>query len=193
MNNINIVTNNAIEKELSYLRDRKLEMRYFRKHADKMINSLAKEVVNSKLNTKSRSNFLIVIILRSAISMLPAFIHHFPDAEIGIAGVRRDEKTAIPFEYYWNMPKEIKGKSVIIPDPMLATGGSALHVMDKLTDLGIDDFNVVSLIAAPEGIKAIGKKFPSVNIFTASIDTGLDKNKFIVPGLGDFGDRYFGT
>ena len=122
-------------------------------------------------------------------------MYYFENAPIGFIGLKRDEKTAIAEKYYSNLPKIKEDDLVIILDPMIATGGSAIYALKMLKEQKINEKNIlfVSLIAAPEGLAAVKKEFPSINIITHIIDKGLNKNKYILPGLGDFGDRYFGT
>lgn len=195
MNQLSIIQNPVIDKSLLKLRDRDLGMKVFRKHADILISELMEQSIKSELKDtkKTFSDFCIVIILRSAVAMLAPAIRFLPDASVGFAGVKRDERTAIPSEYYWKMPSDISSKTILIPDPMLATGGSVIHVIKKLKEQNAKNFRVISVISAPEGTSAIANMLPEVKIYTSSIDSHLDANKFIVPGLGDFGDRYFGT
>ncbi len=112
---------------------------------------------------------------------------------MGVVGLQRDEKTAVASEYYWKLPKINENSVVIITDPMLATGGSLLHLLKKITPLKPKEIRIVCVMAAPEGIAAIRAEYPEVKIFTAAIDERLNEKKYIVPGLGDYGDRYFGT
>lgn len=195
MNQLSIIQNPVIDKSLLKLRDKDLEMRAFRNHADILISELMEQSIKFELkNTKkTSSDFCIVVILRSAVAMLVPAIRFLPDARVGFAGVKRDERTAIPSEYYWKMPSDISSKIILILDPMLATGGSVIHVIKKLKEQNAKNFRVISVISAPEGASAIANTFPEVKIYTSSIDSHLDTHKFIVPGLGDFGDRYFGT
>jgi uracil phosphoribosyltransferase len=108
-------------------------------------------------------------------------------------GLQRDEKTAVASEYYWKFPQLTKRSVVIVTDPMLATGGSILHLLRRVVKEPHKTIRIVCVIAAPEGIKAIHQEFPNVEIFTAAVDDHLNEQKYIVPGLGDYGDRYFGT
>jgi uracil phosphoribosyltransferase len=127
--------------------------------------------------------------------MLPAFIELFPSAPIGFFGIRRDEKTAKPHLYYENLPKISFHDWVFLIDPMLATGGSATLALAKLKESGasLSQTMLISIVAARQGADQIRKNFPEVILITAAIDPALNDRKFIVPGLGDFGDRYFGT
>ena len=137
----------------------------------------------------------LVPILRSGLALLPAFLHYFPMANVGVVGLKRDEQTAIAHWYYKNIPPIPPESTVVILDPMIATGGSALATLDMPNNLGIKDHHVVfvGIISAKEGIDAIKQAYPNLTIITADCDPALNQSKYIVPGLGDFGDRYFGT
>ena len=142
-----------------------------------------------------KNDTVLVPILRSGLVLLPAFEDTFPDASVGFVGLVRDEKTAQAKEYYRKLPSIPKGADVIVLDPMIATGGSGIAALQMLSDAGVTQQQIlfVAVISAPEGLQAIHKKFPNIHLLIAQEDTGLNKEKFIVPGLGDFGDRYFGT
>lgn len=127
-------------------------------------------------------------------AMLNAAIHTFPSAPVAVAGLKRDEETAVAHWYYENFPPVTKRHTIVILDPMLATGGSAEEVVLNLQNRGADPNKIffVGIIAAPEGVVRLSKHIPKQNILLAAVDAGLDAKKYIVPGLGDFGDRYFG-
>lgn len=135
----------------------------------------------------------IVPILRAGLGMVDALLDLIPIAKVGHIGVYRNEETFEPVYYYAKMPTNVVESKVIITDPMLATGGSIIYTIDYLKSLGVKDITVMSIIAAPEGIKAILDKHNDIAIYVASVDTGLNENKYIYPGLGDAGDRIFGT
>jgi len=137
---------------------------------------------------------ILVPILRAGLGLLEGFVKFLPDAEKGHIGLYRDEQTYEPVEYLFKLPKT-KNKKVLVLDPMLATGNSSIAAINLIKNKGVNLRNVflVSLLAAPEGIKNLKKNHRSLRIFTCQIDTKLNKNKFIVPGLGDAGDRYMGT
>ena len=139
-------------------------------------------------------SIILVPILRAGLGLLEGFSKFLPDAEKGHIGLYRDEQTYEPVEYLFKLPKP-RNKKVIILDPMLATGNSSIAAINLIKNKGVTnkDIFLVSLLAAPEGIKNIQKHQKGTHIFTCSIDTKLNKNKFIVPGLGDAGDRYMGT
>ena len=137
---------------------------------------------------------ILVPILRAGLGLLEGFSKFLPDSEKGHIGLYRDEQTYEPVEYLFKLPKP-KNKKVIILDPMLATGNSSIAAINLIKNKGVINKNIflVSLLAAPEGVRNIQKHQKGIHIFTCSIDTKLNKNKFIVPGLGDAGDRYMGT
>lgn len=136
---------------------------------------------------------VIVPILRAGLSLVDAIIDFVPDAKVGHLGMYRDETTHQPVDYYSNMPEDLDKALVLLVDPMLATGGSADDAIDFLKNSGAENIRFISLISAPEGLERISNKYPDVPIITAAVDEKLNDNAFIVPGLGDAGDRYFGT
>ncbi|MCG2588994.1 uracil phosphoribosyltransferase [Rhodohalobacter sulfatireducens] len=136
---------------------------------------------------------VIVPILRAGLSLVDAIIDFVPDAKVGHLGMYRDETTHQPVDYYSNMPEDLDKALVLLVDPMLATGGSADDAIDFLQNSGAENIRFISLISAPEGLERISNKYPDVPIITAAVDEKLNDNAFIVPGLGDAGDRYFGT
>ncbi|ACZ01005.1 uracil phosphoribosyltransferase [Streptobacillus moniliformis] len=135
----------------------------------------------------------IVPILRAGLGMVDALLAHIPNAKVGHLGVYRNEETFEPVYYYAKMPSNVVESKVLIVDPMLATGGSIIYTIDYLKSLGVKNISILSIIAAPEGILAIKDKHDDVDLYIASIDKGLNENKYIYPGLGDAGDRIFGT
>ncbi len=145
--------------------------------------------------TYLRNKLVLIPILRSGLVMLPPFLTFFSDAAVGFVGMRRDEKTAIPKMYYQNLPPITDNDQIIILDPMLATGGTAIETLNILTKQGINGNRIifVGIICAPEGLAAVRKAHPEVTFIIAVTDAGLTSHYFITPGLGDFGDRYFGT
>lgn len=142
-----------------------------------------------------KNDTVLVPILRSGLVLLPAFEEVFPQAGVGFVGLVRDEVTAEPSEYYRKLPKIPKGADVIVLDPMIATGGSGVAALQMLLEAGVKQEQIlfVAVISAPEGVQAVRDTFPNIHLLIAQEDAGLTKDKFIEPGLGDFGDRYFGT
>jgi uracil phosphoribosyltransferase len=139
---------------------------------------------------------VVVPILRAGLGLVDGLLDIFPDAIIGHVGLYRDEETHMPHEYLVRLPKPVpQDRQFIIVDPMLATGNSAVHAIDVLIARGVskDKISLMTLVAAPEGVKTVHAKHPSAKIFTASLDSHLNEHKYIVPGLGDAGDRIFGT
>ena len=136
-----------------------------------------------------------MVILRSGITMLQPFLEYFPQATVGVIGMRRDEQTAEPHLYYENIPPLQQDQLVLLLDPMLATGGTTVATLKILTERGIKEENVVfvGIVSAPEGVQNLKVNFPQVKTLIAAEDERLNSDFFIVPGLGDFGDRYFGT
>lgn len=138
---------------------------------------------------------LLIPILRSGLVLLPPFLRFYPKASVGFIGVRRDEETAKPELYYIKIPAFTPETPILVLDPMIATGGSATLAIKKIKELGASErqITIISFIASPEGITAFQKECPEVNVVIAQVDEGLNDKKWILPGLGDFGDRYFGT
>lgn len=142
---------------------------------------------------KLADEVVVVPVLRAGLAMLFGAMKVLPKSKIGFVGLERDEETAIAHQYYWKLPPITSNSVVIVTDPMLATGGSISHLLERVSKENPKQLRVVSVIAVPEGIKAIHDKFPQVEIFVGAVDDRLNDRKYIVPGLGDYGDRYFGT
>lgn len=135
---------------------------------------------------------LLVPILRAGLGLLDGFLQVLPEAEVGIVGLRRNEETFEPEQYAQKLPADLHGRDVFVLDPMLATGGSLAFTCQLLMDRGAENVTAVSVISAPEGVNRVQTACPSVRIVTAALDPGLNERAFIVPGLGDAGDRLFG-
>ncbi|MFO3664882.1 uracil phosphoribosyltransferase [Anaerococcus sp. ENR0831] len=135
----------------------------------------------------------IVPILRAGLGMVDGVLEVLPAAKIGHIGMYRDEETLQPVEYYSKLPNDVENRDIMVVDPMLATGGSACDAIGRLKEKGCKDIKLLSIIAAPEGVKKLHEEHPDVEIFIAQLDEGLNENSYIVPGLGDAGDRLFGT
>jgi uracil phosphoribosyltransferase len=142
--------------------------------------------------TVLRENLVLVPILRAAIGLVQPFIDLFPNVSIGYVGLERDHQTAVARSYYCKLPP-LTGQRVLILDPMLATGGSAVEAIQLVRENGGESLAVVCVVAAPEGVNAVEKLDPSIPIFAAALDRELNTLKYILPGLGDFGDRLYGT
>lgn len=135
---------------------------------------------------------LLVPVLRAGLGMLDVAAELIPDARIGFVGIARDEESHQPVPYMESLPADLAGLPVYVLDPMLATGGSMLHTLELLIARGATDITAVCVVAAPEGVAALADSGHPVNLVTAAVDTGLNENAYIVPGLGDAGDRQFG-
>lgn len=135
----------------------------------------------------------IVPILRAGLGMVNGVHKVFPTAKVGHIGMYRDEETLMPQEYYCKLPEGIEDKTVFLVDPMLATGGSAVDALDALKRRGCKKIRLMSIIAAPQGVEKVANAHPDVPVFVSTLDRGLNENGYIVPGLGDAGDRLFGT
>jgi uracil phosphoribosyltransferase len=135
----------------------------------------------------------IVPVLRAGLGMVEGFLRLLPGARVGHVGVYRDEEEHRPVDYYERLPPGLADAAVYVVDPMLATGGSAVHALDRLKASGATRLALVCLVVAPEGLAAVGRHHPDVPVWTAAVDRELDENAYIRPGLGDAGDRVFGT
>ncbi|MEE6135016.1 uracil phosphoribosyltransferase [Mycobacterium sp. 050128] len=135
---------------------------------------------------------LLVPVLRAGLGMVSEAHALIPDAQVGFVGVARDEETHLPFPYMESLPEKLKHRPVIVLDPMLATGGSMTYAIELLQRRGATDISVLCVVAAPEGLAAVEEIAPDARVFTAAVDKGLNKSAYIVPGLGDAGDRQFG-
>ncbi len=139
------------------------------------------------------TDLVVVPILRAGVGMMEGILELVPTARVGFVGLYRDEETKLPVTYYERFPSQIKGGTCIIIDPMIATGGSTAAAIDKLKENGAGNIVVVCIVTCPEGIALVEAEHPDVPIYAAAIDDKLNEKKYIVPGLGDAGDRLFGT
>ena len=138
-------------------------------------------------------DIVVIAILRAGLGMVDGFLGLITEARVGHLGIYRDEQALQPVGYYESIPEHDGDSEVVLVDPMLATGGSAVHALDRLKELGAKRLRFVCLVAAPEGVEAVRSAHPDVPIFCAAIDRELDGNGYIRPGLGDAGDRLYGT
>ncbi len=141
----------------------------------------------------SGKKIAVVPILRAGLGMVNGIVNLVPTAKVGHIGMYRDEETLMPHEYYCKLPSDIGDRLIVVVDPMLATGGSAIDAITQIKSYGGENIKFLCLIAAPEGIKALTEAHPDVQIYCANVDECLNENGYIVPGLGDAGDRIFGT
>lgn len=162
---------------------------------DEQLDDITIETPITSMNTGrlNEDKYAFLPILRAGMGMVDGVIQVLPNAKIGHIGMYRDEETFEPHNYFFKVPKDIQNREVIILDPMLATGGSAIDAIGELKKVGVKKIKFLCIIAAPEGLKAVEEKYPDVQIYAACIDDHLNENKYIVPGLGDAGDRIFGT
>ena len=142
---------------------------------------------------RMKNDIVVVPILRAGVGMLDGILKLVPNARVGFVGMYRDHDSKEPVEYYSKLPEEVVNPLVFMIDPMLATGGSAVATIDLLKKEGFKNIIFVSIISSPEGIKVVEEAHPDVQIFTGNVDEHLDENKYIIPGLGDAGDRLYGT
>ena len=200
--------NPLVEHKLAILRDKKTGTKEFREIVSELATMLCYEAMkDAELNeieietpiqkmtahVINEDKYAFVPILRAGTGMLDGIIKVVPNAKIGHIGMYRDEETFVPNVYFFKVPKDIEKRDVIILDPMLATGGSGLDAIELLKEKGVKNIKFLCIIAAPEGIKRIEEKHPDVQIYCAHIDEKLNEHAYIVPGLGDAGDRIFGT
>ncbi len=206
--NINVLDNPIIEHKLSIIRNKNTGTKEFRELITEIAIFLCYEAMkDAKLEeveietplckTKAKvlreDNYAFVPILRAGTGMLDGLLQVIPNAKIGHIGLYRNEETLEPVKYYYKMPKDISNREVLILDPMLATGGSAADTIKCLKEDGVKKIKFLSIISAPEGIKRLNEEYPDVELYTAAIDEKLNEHGYILPGLGDAGDRIFGT
>ncbi len=207
MKNLTIIDNPLIKRDITYLRHLETKEYQFRLAVRRIAYILASEIskqfvldeieVETPLEVtqgyKLSKQIVLVPVLRAGLSLVNSFIEMIPQAKVGHIGLQRDEETLQPIDYYYKAPKHLDISSVIILDPMLATGGSASAAVRFLKDKGARELYMASLIASPEGVERMEKDHPDVRIYTATLDRELNENGYILPGLGDAGDRTFGT
>jgi len=205
--NLHVIDHPLIRHKLALLRDEKRSMPEFKKLLHEIGLLMAYEVTR-ELRTeptvvktpvavapseKLIKHPVLVTILRAGIGMLNPFMEILPNSRVGFLGMNRDEETLQPHSYYNKIPMQALNNKVFLIDPMLATGGSALSALDFLAEKGVHDVTFICLVAAPEGVAAVHEHYPDVAIYTAALDEKLNEKGYIVPGLGDAGDRIFGT
>lgn len=207
MNNVHVINHPLIEHKLAILRDEQTEPFQFRLLVDEISYLMLFEATRDlalrdvKVQTpvaqcsakKLANSVMICPILRAALGMLDSIFKLIPDASVGFLGFQRNEETLLPEFYYAKLPQDYKSRVAIIIDPMFATGGTAIDAVNFLKEKGVKDIRFLALVSAPEGLEKFSKIHPDVKVYTASIDDGLNENGYIVPGLGDAGDRVFNT
>ena len=204
---VHIVDHPLVHDALAELRDKRTTPDRFRRAATRISVLLAAEAmrevphVSVTVDTplgpapgRTTSDRIVVVpVLRAGLGMLDAVLELVPRARVGHIGLQRDEMTAVASQYYAKLPPELSQSFVLMIDPMLATGGSAVAALDLLRAAGAPQVRIVCIVAAPEGLSFVQRHHPDATIYTPVIDRGLNEHKFIVPGLGDFGDRLYGT
>lgn len=204
---MHIVNHPLVHDALATLRDKRTGPQEFRRTANRISLLLAAEALRDIPTTSGSvdtplgpapsrvigTDLVVVPVLRAGLGMLDAVLELVPGARVGHIGLQRDEVTAVASRYYTKFPPGLDDGHVLIIDPMLATGGSAVAGIRLLREAGARDILMICIVAAPEGVALVEREFPDVHIFTPVVDRGLNEQKFIVPGLGDFGDRLYGT
>ena len=206
--NLTIVTHPLVQHKLSLMRDKSAPTPLFRQLLREISQLLAYEITRELALTKKRidtplepmnapvldgKKLALVSILRAGNGLLDGVLELIPGARVGFVGLYRDEETLKPVQYYFKVPDALEDRLVIAVDPMLATGNSSVAAIDLLKDSGAKNIRFLCLLAAPEGVKRMQEAHPDVQIVTAALDSHLNKKGYIVPGLGDAGDRMFGT
>lgn len=208
MSHIHIINHPLVQHKLTIMRDKNTGTRDFRELTHEVSQLLGYEamrnirtelvdietpVAPTKSPVLSGRKLALIPILRAGLAMADAIADFVPNAKIGHIGMYRDPETHLPVEYYCKLPTDIETRDVFVLDPMLATGGSAIAAIDLLKTRGATNIKFVCILAAPEGLAKLRSAHPDVEIYTASIDEKLNDHQYIVPGLGDAGDRIFGT
>jgi len=205
--NLVLLQHPLIKKDITILRDRKTNTEIFRAAVTRISNVLAVEIstafslaefrvetpLEKTVGYRLKQDVVLIPVLRAGLGMVEGFLQLIPDAKLGHVGLERNETTLQPNSYYLKTPKNLSKAEVILLDPMLATGGSASAAISFLKKRGAKNVVFACLLAAPEGVKKILKDHPDVIIFSAALDRQLSKKGYILPGLGDAGDRTFGT
>ena len=204
---VHIVNHPLVHDALVSLRDKRTTPELFRRAATRISVLLAAEALHDLPTTdvtvetplgpapgrRVGPDVVVVPVLRAGLGMLDAVLELVPGARVGHIGLQRDEMTAVASQYYSKLPSRLDNSHVLMIDPMLATGGSAVAALDLLARAGAKTIRIVCIVAAPEGVALVEHHYPDVAIYTPVVDRALDAHKFIVPGLGDFGDRLYGT
>ncbi len=208
MSKVMVFTHPLIQHKVSILRDQNTSVKLFRELVGEIAQLMCYEVTRDlplepvKVQTPlavadcrriAGKKLAIVPILRAGLGMVDGMMSMIPNAKVGHVGLFRDHETLEPVKYYYKMPADITERDVIVVDPMLATGGSATAAVQFLKDDGVKNIKFMCLIAAPEGVEAMQQAHPDVDIFVAALDERLNEHGYILPGLGDAGDRIFGT
>ncbi len=208
MSTLHIIDHPLIQHKLTIMRDKRTGAKEFRELLDEITLLMGYEITRDfplvdweietpiqKMTAKriAGKKVAVVPILRAGLGMVDGLLELLPVAKVGHIGLYRDHETHKPVVYYCKLPEDIGRRTVILCDPMLATGGSASDAITMLKERGAKDIRLLNLVAAPEGVKKVQDDHPDVDIYVASLDEKLNENCYIIPGLGDAGDRLFGT
>jgi uracil phosphoribosyltransferase len=207
MKNLVIIDHPLVKRDLTLLRNKKTPSNQFRailrRTASLMAYEVSRGLVTKEVEVQTPlekttgvtvdQQIVLVPILRAGLGLVGGFVEVMPNARVGHIGLFRDEETLKPVDYYFKVPRNLDQALVLLIDPMLATGGSAAAAISYLKERGAQNIRLVSLVAAPEGVKKVRKVHPDVQIYTCALDRELNNRGYILPGLGDAGDRMFGT
>jgi uracil phosphoribosyltransferase len=208
MSKLTVFYNPLIQHKLTIIRDKNVGTKEFREIVDEIASLMAYEVTRdlpvedievqtpvatTMQKTLAGKKLAIVPILRAGLGMVDGIMKLIPAARIGHIGMYRDEESLEPVEYFVKLPEDIDQREVLVVDPMLATGGSAVMAIDALKKRGATKIKLITLVSAPIGVETVQKAHPDVDIYTAGLDDELNEHGYIIPGLGDAGDRLFGT
>ena len=208
MEKVHILDHPLLQHKLSILRDKTTGVKEFREVVSEVASLMCYEatrdlpleeieiqtpITTARFNSIAGKKLAIVPILRAGLGMVEGILTLIPSVKVGHIGLYRDPQTLQPVEYYCKMPNDIAERDVIILDPMLATGGSASAAIQFIKNYDVKHIKLMNIIAAPEGVERVHKDHPDVEIYCAALDQGLNEHGYIVPGLGDAGDRIFGT
>ena len=204
---VHLVQHPIVQDALISLRDRSTNASHFRRLTHRLSLAVVMEATRKLQMNLARvetpleiaqgevldADVVVVPVLRAGLGMVDAVLELLPHARVGHIGLQRDETTAVASRYYAKLPANLANSTALIVDPMLATGGSAVAAINLVRQAGGRDIRLLCIVAAPEGVKAVEEAHPGVQIYTPAVDRELNAQKFILPGLGDFGDRLYGT
>jgi uracil phosphoribosyltransferase len=207
MNGVTVINHPLVQHNLTRMRDKRTRPQEFRRILAEIATLMVHEATRSfavrpvtvqtplapARGHQLEREVVLVPVLRAGLGMLDSILQLIPNARVGFIGLKREETTLRAQFYHQSLPKNLSNFEVILIDPMLATGGSAVAALDLLREQGAKHMRLVNLVAAPEGIRTVRRDYPKLPIFTAAIDRKLNERGYIVPGLGDAGDRLFGT